>query len=100
MALCGVYPLKEAAGCVDGIAHSFFNYVSPADYHTVDWFEWCAPRVWSPTCFRNAFQYGPVSYPRLTQCTHTPHAIRALSSHWRVPTVQVSMFNMSKDDYP
>jgi len=61
MALCGVYPLKEAAGCVDGIAHSFFNYVSPADYHTVDWFEWCAPRVWSPTCFRNAFQYGPVS---------------------------------------
>jgi len=77
MALCGVYPLKEAAGCVDGIAHSFFNYVSPADYHTVDWFEWCAPRVWSPTCFRNAFQYGPVSYPRLTQCTHTPHCIRA-----------------------
>ena len=58
----GSFDFEEASGCVEGVLHSYFNYL-PMNLTgwPVNWTSWCARRPWPAYCFRNVMQYGPLS---------------------------------------
>ena len=60
MTLCSLFELEEAAGCADGVSHSFFNYHADEEWPR-DWLWYCAERLWPAFCYRSIFQYGPLS---------------------------------------
>jgi len=66
MRLCGELKLLEAAGCADGISHSYFNYMPIGDWPQ-DWVAFCAPRVWPALCFRSIVQYAPLSVHNISK---------------------------------
>ena len=60
MSLCGLFGVEEAAGCADGVSHSFFNYMTEEQWPR-DWLWYCAKRPWPAYCYRNVFEYAPLS---------------------------------------